>query len=97
MDSIMQMIKAGLGIPPTTITPEYLLKMYNKGYNAALVDLAELVATIKQRYLDVLKDPDIHSSPEIARLCSTLINGICKTVIDNLNYKELPTNGKELE
>ena len=31
------------------------MKMYEKGYNAALVDIAELVAIIKQRYLDVLK------------------------------------------
>lgn len=83
----MKMIKAGLGIPPTTITPEYLLKMYNKGYNAALVDIAELVAITKYRYLDVLKDPDVCSAPEIERLCGTIIKGICKNIIDGLNYK----------
>lgn len=50
-----------------------LTTKYKEGYNAALVDIAELVAIIKHRYLDVLKDPDVHSSPEIERLCSTLI------------------------
>ena len=44
------------------------MKMYEKGYNAALVDIAELVAIIKQRYLDVLKDPDVCSVPELERL-----------------------------
>lgn len=63
------------------------MKMYEKGYNAALVDIAELVAIVKQRYLDVLKDPDVYPSPEIERLCSTVIDGICKNIIDNLNYK----------
>lgn len=64
-----------------------IMTKYEKGYNAALVDIAELVAITKHCYLDVLKDPDVHSSPEIERLCSTLINGICKNIIDNLNYK----------
>lgn len=64
-----------------------LTTKYEEGYNAALVDIAELVAIIKHRYLDVLKDPDLYCTPEIERLCSTLINGICKNIIDNLNYK----------
>ena len=63
------------------------MKMYEEGYNAALVDIAEMVAIIKHCYLDILKDPDVHPSPEIERLCNTLINGICKNIIDNLNYK----------
>lgn len=63
------------------------MKMYEKGYNAAVVDVAEMVAIVKQRYLDVLKDPDVYPSPEIERLCSTVIDGICKNIIDNLNYK----------
>lgn len=87
MGSIMKMIKAGLGIPPTTITPEYLLKMHNKGYNAALVDITELVAIVKQRYLDVLKDPDVHPMPEAEKLYRATIDEICKTIINSLNYK----------
>lgn len=87
MDNIMKMIKAGLGILPTTITPEYLLKMYNKGYNAALVDITELVAIVKQRYLDILKNPDVHLMPETEKLYRATIDAICKTIIDNLNYK----------
>ena len=63
------------------------MKMYEKGYNAACVDIAEMVAITKQRYLDILKDPDVCSVPEIERLCGTIINGICKNIIDGLNYK----------
>ena len=63
------------------------MKMYEKGYNAACVDIAEMVAITKQRYLDILKDPDVCSVPEIKRLCGTIINGICKNIIDGLNYK----------
>lgn len=87
MDGIMKMIKAGLGLLPTKTAPEYALKMYNKGYDAALVDITELITIVKQRYLDVLKDPDVCSVPEIERLCGTIINGICKNIIDSLNYK----------
>ena len=43
MDDTMKMIKARLGIPPTTITPEYLLKTYNKGYNAAINDVLNII------------------------------------------------------
>ena len=64
-----------------------ITKLYKEGYNAACVDIAEMVAIIKSRYLDVLKDPDVHSSPEIERLCGLIIDGICKNIIDNLNYK----------
>lgn len=64
-----------------------LTTKYEEGYNAALVDIAEMVAIIKQCYLDALKDPDLYCTSEIERLCSTLINAICKNIIDNLNYK----------
>lgn len=69
------------------LTTKLYKELYEEGYNAACVDIAEMVAIIKQRYLDVLKDPDVHYSPEIERLCGTIINGICKNIIDNLNYK----------
>lgn len=87
MDNLMKMIKAGLGLPPTKTTPEYALKMYDKGYNAALVDITELVAIIKQRYLDALKDPDVHPMPEAEKLYRATIDEICKTIINSLNYK----------
>lgn len=83
----MKMIKAGLGLLPTKTAPEYALKMYNKGYNAALVDIAELVTIVKQRYLDVLKDPDVHPMPEAEKLYRATIDEICKTIINSLNYK----------
>lgn len=69
------------------LTTKLYKELYEEGYNAACVDIAEMVAIIKHRYLDILKNPDVHCSPEIERLCGTIINGICKNIIDNLNYK----------
>ena len=103
MDDTMKMIKAGLGIPPTTITPEYLLKMYNKGYNAAINDVLNIIDGAYEKSVKLLtatiEELDVEDGVQniIGAVSNDVLNDLIFGIKRNINYKELPTNQKELE
>ena len=98
MDSIMKMIKAGLGIPPTTITPEYLLKMYNKGYNAAISDVLKITDDAYEKSVQLLtttiEELNVEDGVQniIGAVSNDVLNDLIFGIIRNISYKELPTN-----
>ena len=98
MDDTMKMIKAGLGIPPTTITPEYLLKMYNKGYNAAISDVLNIIDRAYEKSVKLLtttiEELDVEDGVQniIGAVSNVVLNDLIFGIKRNINYKELPTN-----
>lgn len=90
----MRMIKEGLGLAPSNITPEYLLKMYYKGYNAALDDVKDIIDKVQTTYVTIIQETVPHSNiiyrGDLADSCNTLIKEICSNITDSLIYKELP-------
>lgn len=99
----MKMIKAGLGIPPTVITPEYLLKMYNKGYNAAISDVLKITDDAYEKSVQLLtttiEELNVEDGVQniIGAVSNDVLNDFNFGIKRNINYKELPTNRKELE
>ena len=94
----MKMIKAGLGITPTTITPEYLLKMYNKGYNAAISDVLNIIDRAYEKSVKLLtttiEELDVEDDVQniIGAVSNDVLNDLIFGIKRNINYKELPTN-----
>ena len=92
------MIKAGLGIPPTITTPEYLLKMYNKGYNAAISDVLNIIDRAYEKSVKLLtttiEELDVEDGVQniIGAVSNDVLNDLIFGIKRNINYKELPTN-----
>lgn len=94
----MKMIKAGLGLLPTTITPEYLLKMYSKGYNAAISDVLNIIDGAYEKSAKLLtatiEELDVEDDMQniIGAVSNDVLNDLFFEIKRNINYKELPTN-----
>ena len=86
----MKMIKEGLRLAPSNIRPEYLLKMYYEGYNAALDDTKDVINAVKIAHLNLLEQPDVHPESNSKKLYCATIKSMCDNIIKNLCYKELP-------
>lgn len=92
MDSIMKMIKAGLGIPSASnnVTPEYLLKMYYEGYNGALDDVKDIIDKLQKSYADTIREINSIYKSSLDEACNGIVKGVCNNIINNMHYKELP-------
>lgn len=94
MDNVMKIIKEELGLAPIKITPEYLLKMYYKGYNAALDDMKDVIDEVQRMYDDTIQETVQETSViyrgNLAKSCHTLVEGVCDNIVNNIHYKELP-------
>lgn len=95
MDDTMEMIKAGLGLTPTEITPEYLLKTFYKGYNQGIDDVLRAVDKAYSLACEVttksLENSDIDDvNCNICQaICNVLLDTIVFDIKQDINYKEL--------
>ncbi len=91
----MKMINAGVGLTPSEITPEYLLKTFYKGYNQAIDDVLRAVDKAYSLACEVvtesLENSDIDDSN--CNICQAICNVLLDTMVfdikQDINYKEL--------